>query len=162
MRQIYLIDASLIDEYRCVTKFCNKVASPLLLRHVPQNQLGCTGRNFIADLCHTLCRTSAVFQQSPFLGIDFVKDKSFEYGMIGLAFLIGVIALSHGYRRHHHKLLPVYLFTAGFVFLIVKEWVTDYEIPFLITAVVLILLAHYVNYRQCRNHGQCPKDDCKH
>jgi hypothetical protein len=130
-----------------------------MIRKINWDALGVTTSLLCAVHCAVL---PLLFTSLPFLGIDFVKDKVFEYGMIGLAFLIGVIALSHGYRRHHHKLFPIYIFTGGFFFLVAKEWLPKFEIPLLIAAVSLILLAHYLNYQQCRNHGHCPKDDCKH
>ena len=130
-----------------------------MIRKINWDALGVTTSLVCAVHCAVL---PLLFTSLPFLGIDFVKDKVFEYSMIGLAFIIGVIALSHGYRKHHHKLYPVTIFTGGFIFLVIKEWLPAYEIPFLIVAVTLILLAHYLNYRQCRSHGNCPKDDCKH
>ncbi len=130
-----------------------------MFRKINWDALGVTTSLVCAVHCAVL---PLIFTSLPFFGIDFVADKRFEYGMIGLAFLIGVVALSHGYRRHHHKLFPVFIFTAGFVFLLAKEWLPRFEIPFLFIAVSLILLAHYLNYRQCRHHGHCPKDDCKH
>ena len=62
-----------------------------------------------------------IFTSLPLMGIDLIKDKAFEFGMIGLAFLIGCYALYHGYRRHHHSFIPFSLLTLGFVFLILKE-----------------------------------------
>ena len=130
-----------------------------MIRNINWDALGVTTSLLCAIHCAVL---PLLFSSLPFLGIDVIKDKAFEYGMIGLAFLIGVIALSHGYRRHHHKLFPVFIFTAGFMFLVAKEWLPHLEIPFLLLAVLLIILAHYQNYQQCRSHSHCPKDDCKH
>lgn len=130
-----------------------------MLRKINWDALGITASVACAIHCAVL---PLIFTSLPFLGIDFVQDKAFEYFMIGLAFVIGVIALTHGYKRHHHKLYPVGLFTIGFSFLLVKEWFQQYELSFLFMAVAFILSAHYLNYRQCRSHGHCPKDDCKH
>ena len=130
-----------------------------MLRKINWDALGITASLACAVHCAVL---PLLFTSLPFLGIDFIQNKVFEYCMIGLAFVIGVIALQHGFRRHHHTILPVGIFTVGFVFLLLKEWLPRLEIPFLILAVSLILTAHYINYRQCRNHGHCPKDDCKH
>ncbi len=103
-----------------------------------------------------------IFTSLPFLGIDIISSKVFEFGMIGLAFAIGVIALSHGYRKHHHRLYPIAIFATGFAFLLVKEALPAIEIPLLIVAVVLILTAHYLNYRLCRGHIHAHKEDCDH
>lgn len=103
-----------------------------------------------------------IFTSLPFLGIDIISSKIFEFGMIGLAFAIGVIALSHGYRKHHHRLYPIIFFSAGISVLLVKEAMADIEIPLSIVAVVLIISAHYLNYRLCRGHNHAHKEDCDH
>ena len=103
-----------------------------------------------------------IFTSLPFLGIDIISSKIFEFGMIGRAFAIGVIALSHGYRKHHHRLYPIIFFSAGISVLLVKEAMADIEIPLSIVAVVLIISAHYLNYRLCRGHNHAHKEDCDH
>ena len=130
-----------------------------MLRKFNWDTLGITASIACAIHCAVL---PLIFTSLPFWGVDFIKDKVFEYGMIGLAFLIGVIALSHGYRRHHHKLYPIAIFTVGFLFLLVKEWKPSFEIPLLIVAVSLITTAHYLNYRLCRRHNHAHKEDCNH
>ncbi|WP_431212771.1 MerC domain-containing protein [Puia sp. P3] len=42
----------------------------------------------------------------PILGINIIHNQLFEFGMIGLAFLIGTWALWHGFRYHHGRILP--------------------------------------------------------
>ncbi len=86
----------------------------------------------------------------PLFGIDIINNAAFEWGMIALAFFVGVYALYHGYKKHHNSLLPVYLFGAGMVFLVLKQIFHAYEIWFLIPAVALIIYAHYYNYILCR------------
>ena len=82
--------------------------------------------------------------------------------MIGLAFTIGSFALFHGYRRHHHRSLPLLIFSAGFIFLILKQVFTAYEILLLVPAVTFILTAHFFNYRFCRKADHCHSTDCNH
>ena len=103
-----------------------------------------------------------LFTSLPLLDTDLIKDKTFEYIMIGMAFLIGVIALIHGFRKHHHKLYPIIIFTVGFIFLVGKEWKPEMEIPLLSVAVIFILTAHYLNYKFCRAHNHAHRDDCNH
>jgi hypothetical protein len=50
----------------------------------------------------------------PLFGINIINNLFFEIGMIGLALAIGSFSLWHGYRKHHHSLLPLGLFFAGF------------------------------------------------
>lgn len=130
-----------------------------MLRKINWDALGVTASVACAIHCAVL---PLVFTSLPFLGIDIISNKVFEYGMIGLAFVIGVIALSHGYRKHHHRLYPILIFTTGFSFLVGKEWNHSIEIPLLIIAVALILTAHYLNYRLCRGHNHAHKEDCDH
>lgn len=98
----------------------------------------------------------------PVFGINIIHNYAFEYAMIGLAFAVGMYALYHGYKKHHHKALPVFFFSAGISFLLLKEWFHDYHILLLIPAVILIVAAHYINYRLCRKAGHCRAGDCNH
>lgn len=86
----------------------------------------------------------------PVLGINIIHNTLFEYGMIGLAFIIGTRALWHGFRRHHHRLSPCMLFMAGMILLIAKQIWHAYELWFLPFAVGLIVSAHLLNYRFSR------------
>ncbi|MEZ4765030.1 MAG: MerC domain-containing protein, partial [Calditrichia bacterium] len=40
------------------------------------------------------------------VGLGFLWSHEFEFFMIALAFVVGIWALSHGYRYAHRKLLP--------------------------------------------------------
>ena len=98
----------------------------------------------------------------PVFGINIINNYFFEYGMISLAFVIGIFALYHGYKEHHHRPFPILLFSGGISFLLLKEWFQQYHIWLLIPAVLLIVLAHYLNYRLCRKAAHCHADDCSH
>lgn len=130
-----------------------------MLGKINWDALGVTASVACAIHCAIL---PLIFTSLPFFGIDIITNKLFEYGMIALAFAIGVVALSHGYRKHHHRLYPIIIFSTGFIFLIAKEWQAAIEIPLLIAAVLLILTAHYLNYRLCRGHNHAHKEDCDH
>lgn len=86
----------------------------------------------------------------PLFGVNIIHNIFFEWAMILLAFGVGVFALLHGYKTHHKNAVPVYLFSAGFLFLVTKQFFLPYEIYFLFPAVILIIRAHYLNYRLCR------------
>jgi hypothetical protein len=98
----------------------------------------------------------------PVFGINIIHNYFFEYCMIGLAFVVGMYALYHGYKKHHHKTLPVGFFSAGISFLLLKELFHNYHIWLLIPAVGLIVAAHYINYRLCRKADHCHASDCTH
>src|SRR5678809_666706 len=91
----------------------------------------------------------------PLFGINIIHNNVFEAGMIALAFLIGSLVLYHGYKRHHHRVLPLLTFSAGFIFLVLKEIFVSYEIVLLVPAVLPILTAHFFNYRFCRKANHC-------
>jgi len=98
----------------------------------------------------------------PLFGVNIVHNNLFEAGMISLAFIIGSLALYHGFKRHHHRVLPILLFSAGFIFLVSKEIIVAYELWLLIPAVAFILSAHFFNYRLCRRANHCHSTDCDH
>jgi tetrahydromethanopterin S-methyltransferase subunit C len=98
----------------------------------------------------------------PFFGINIIHNNFFEAGMIALAFVIGSMALFHGYRRHHHRSLPLFIFSTGFILLVLKEIFVGYEIVLLVPAVLFILSAHFFNYRFCRKANHCHSTDCNH
>ncbi|MEP6928017.1 MAG: MerC domain-containing protein [Ginsengibacter sp.] len=88
-----------------------------------------------------------VITSLPLFGINIINNSPFEWMMIGIAFTVGCIALGHGYQGHHKNLKPLMLFTAGFIFLILKQFFYKHEFLFLVPAVSLILYAHFLNFR---------------
>lgn len=113
--------------------------------------------------CAIHCALLPLFLSSlPLFGVNIIHNISFEISMILLALGIGSFSLYHGYQKHHHNLLPLSLFIAGFIFLILKQFFIQYETWMLIPGVVLIITAHFLNYRYCRVHNHAHKDDCDH
>ena len=98
----------------------------------------------------------------PVLGINIINNTWFEVFMILLAAAIGSYSLTHGYRKHHHHKLALYIFGLGILMLILKQLFHPYQLWFLIPAMLLIVSAHFINYRQCRKADNCHADDCKH
>jgi hypothetical protein len=103
-----------------------------------------------------------VFSSLPLFGTNIIDNKAFEYIMIALAFSIGVFSLWHGYRKHHHSFLPIAIFSGGFLLLILNQLFHQWFIYFLVPAVLLIITAHWLNYRACKKASHCHKDDCNH
>ena len=83
----------------------------------------------------------------PLFGINIIHNLFFEWTMIGIAFFVGCYALYHGYKKHHESLVPLLIFTIGFLFLIVKQLFPAYELFFLVPAVALMLFGHFLNLR---------------
>jgi hypothetical protein len=103
-----------------------------------------------------------VLTSLPVMGINIIDNVGFEYGMIFLAMIIGFYSLWHGYRQHHHKLLPSVFFGMGIILLFLKQTFHSHQLYYLVPAVVLIIAAHLINYRDCRKAGQCAGGHCKH
>ncbi|MEJ7681524.1 MAG: MerC domain-containing protein [Segetibacter sp.] len=103
-----------------------------------------------------------IFTSLPVFGINVIENIAFEIFMVVLAFAIGIYSLYHGYKKHHHNLLPIIIFTAGIVSLVLKLFFVEYENWLLIPAITGIVTAHLINYRLCRIHDHAHADDCAH
>ncbi len=113
--------------------------------------------------CAIHCALLPMFLSSlPLFGINIIHNSFFEITMILLAFGIGSYSFYHGYRRHHHSVLPFILFVLGMILLVLKLFFILYETWLLIPAVVLIISAHLLNFRFCRVHNHAHADDCDH
>lgn len=113
--------------------------------------------------CAIHCALLPLFLTSlPLFGINIIHNLTFEVGMILIAFAIGTGSLYHGYRKHHHSLLPMIIFSAGFLLLVLKQFFILYETWLLIPAVILIITGHLINYKSCRIHNHAHADDCNH
>jgi hypothetical protein len=97
----------------------------------------------------------------PVFGVNIIHNLFFEWGMIALAFTVGSYSLFHGYIKHHRSITPVLVFSFGFMFLVLKQFFTVYEIPFLLIAVACIIIAHFYNYRLC-HRSKCSSPHHKH
>ncbi len=97
--------------------------------------------------CAIHCAILPLFLSSfSLLGINIIHNSLFELGMILLAFVLGLLALRHGFVQHHRSYVPFMLFSAGMLFLLAKQYWHSYELllPF---AVILIVTAHVCNLR---------------
>lgn len=102
------------------------------------------------------------FTSLPIFGINVIENTYFEIIMVVVAFLIGAYSLYHGFKKHHHSLLPLFVFSAGFIFLTLKLFFIQYENWLLIPGVSGIVLAHIINYNLCQIHDHAHKEDCNH
>ncbi len=103
-----------------------------------------------------------VLSSLPLFGVNIIDNVGFEYFMIGLAFVVGTYSLYHGFKKHHHSLRPFLMFSTGIALLIGKQIWHAQQIWFLVPAVVLIVVAHFINYKSCRVHNHAHSDDCNH
>src|SRR5436305_859764 len=89
-------------------------------------------------LCAIHCAVLPLFLTSlPLFGLEILHNKLFEYSMIAFAGLVGSYALFHGWKKHHHKSLPLIIFLTGLCFLVVKEVFISEELLFLIPAATM-------------------------
>jgi hypothetical protein len=103
-----------------------------------------------------------VLTSLPLFGVEIIENRWFEYLMIGIAFCVGSYALYHGRKKHHHSWLPMILFSIGMVFLVTKMIFHALQLWLLVPAVILIVTAHFLNYKLCRVHNHAHADDCSH
>lgn len=98
--------------------------------------------------CAIHCAVLPLFLSSfSLLGVNIIHNSLFESGMIALAFVLGILALRHGFVRHHRSYVPFMLFSAGMLFLFAKQYWHSYELLLLPFAVILIVTAHICNIR---------------
>jgi hypothetical protein len=113
--------------------------------------------------CAIHCALLPLFISSlPLFGVNIIDNLRFEYWMIALAFVVGVYALYHGYKKHHHSIWPISVFSIGMALLVAKVNWHQWQIQLLIPSVLAIVVAHYSNYRLCRKHNHAHTDDCDH
>lgn len=116
-----------------------------------------------AIACAIHCALLPLFLTSlPLMGVNIIHNLFFEVFMIMLAFVIGSYSLFHGYRLHHHKIFPLFIFVSGMGFLVLKQFFIKYETWLLLPAFVLIIASHFLNYRFCRVANHCHAKDCNH
>jgi hypothetical protein len=85
----------------------------------------------------------------PLIGLGFLANPWFEWGMIIFAVFIGFYAIGISYVRSHHKVLPLLLLLAGFAVIIAGHlFVTDWHEAIVVPiGGLLIATAHFFNYR---------------
>ncbi len=103
-----------------------------------------------------------ILSSLPLFGINIIENQGFEFLMIALAFVVGIYSLYHGRKRHHHSYYPMVLFAAGISLLFIKSMLHSHSLMLLLPAVLLVVIAHYLNFKLCRVHNHAHADDCNH
>ncbi|MFT3682062.1 MAG: MerC domain-containing protein [Ferruginibacter sp.] len=113
-------------------------------------------------LCAVHCALLPLLMTSlPLFGVNIIHNMAFEWTMIAIAFVVGNYALVHGYIKHHRSPVPIMIFAAGFILLLFKQFFHEIENWLLIPAVILIVSAHFYNYRLC-HRSKCSSPHHKH
>ncbi len=104
-------------------------------------------------LCAIHCAVVPVIITSlPLLGLGFLANPWFEWGMILFALCIGVSAIGITYFRKKHSLLPMILLIIGFMIIIwghlfISSWREAVIVP---VGGLLIAAAHFFNYKYAK------------
>lgn len=150
-------------DYALKKRFCNTIAIIIFASSmnfkINWDALGITTSIACAIHCAVL---PLVLSSLPLFGVNIIDNVGFEYFMIALAFAIGSYSFYHGYKKHHHSFRPFTMFSVGIALLIGKQVWHAQQIWFLIPAVLLIVTAHFTNYKSCRVHNHAHSDDCNH
>ena len=103
-----------------------------------------------STLCAIHCALVPIFITAlPLIGLGFLANPWFEWGMIILAFMIGVSSISSSYFRMHKRLLPLLLLSLGFTVITLGHvffsgWVEGIVVPL---GGFTIATAHFINYK---------------
>ena len=138
---------------------CVRIFASLMNYKINWDALGITTSVACAIHCAVL---PLLLSSLPVFGFDIIQNDFFEYAMIILAFAVGLYALGHGFRKHHHRFLPLSLFTIGIFFLLAKQVWHTLHIWLLFPAIIAIITSHYLNYRLCKIHSHAHAEDCQH
>ena len=100
----------------------------------------------------------------PLFGVNLIENIWVEISLLVFAFVVGFYSLWHGYRKHHHRIVTLLIFTAGITLFVVHQFVEVpyYGITLILPGVFAVLTAHYLNYRLCRKANHCHTTDCNH
>jgi hypothetical protein len=116
-------------------------------------------------ICAIHCALAPLLMSSlPLFGVNIIENVWVELLLLGSAFLIGIISLWHGYKKHHHTITPLMLFSTGMLLFFIHQFTdNDYSVLILvIPGVVAIIAAHMLNYVKCRKANHCHTHDCNH
>jgi hypothetical protein len=100
----------------------------------------------------------------PLFGVNIIDNIWVEVSLLLFAFVVGFYSLWHGYRKHHHRLITLFVFSAGISLFVIHQF---FEVPYygftlILPGVIAVLSAHYLNYRLCRKANHCHAGDCNH
>lgn len=98
----------------------------------------------------------------PFFGLGFLENPWIEYSVILLSLFLALFALSHGFLRHHKKMIPIQIVSLGFLLIAIGLLWAPENLEFIITPVgaVLIGVAHYINWLYIKK-SKVEYPDCK-
>jgi hypothetical protein len=96
-----------------------------------------------------------VISSLPILGINIINNFWVEIFMIVLAMGIGLYSLTHGFKKYHNSRLPIIFFLGGMVLIMLKQILHAFQLWLLVPGVILVIIAHYLNFIKCKKVKFC-------
>jgi hypothetical protein len=108
--------------------------------------------------------TPLLLSSLPLFGVNIVHNIWVEVGLLSIAFGIGISTLWHGYKKHHHHIITIGIFSIGILLFVLHQFIQfPYStLIFVLPGVIAIIAAHLLNHRYCRMAKHCHTDDCNH
>ena len=117
---------------------------------------------WISGLCAVLCLALPVLlPMVPLIASSFFAEAWFEKTILSISILIGFIGLFIGFYKYHRQLYPLYSLTMGGLIYWNKDIFGHHFEPLTIAiGAILIIAAHFINLRLCRECNDCANESC--
>lgn len=107
----------------------------------------------ISVLCAVHCvLLPLIFSSLSLMGATLLHNRWLEAAMIAGSFVTALLSFYKGCFAGHKSKAPLLLFIAGFGLLLLNQLHEAYTFYLIPAAAVLMIWAHYSNYRRCRQH----------
>jgi hypothetical protein len=98
----------------------------------------------------------------PILASSIFAESWFERTILGLSIALGFLALMVGFYRYHRQIYPFYALCMGGVIYWQKDMFGhDFEPVTVTIGALLIIIAHVLNIKLCRDCRQCKSTTCQ-
>lgn len=98
-----------------------------------------------------------ILSMSAFSSFVFLSDPVLENIFLAVSSLVAVSSLLPAYIRHHRKFTAIGILLFGFLFIGLSRFVDGFPEALLTSSgAATVALAHYVNFRLCKNEHQHP------
>lgn len=100
---------------------------------------------------------------APLAGLEFLENPWIEFSFIAASFGIAMYALSHGYRKHHHKAQSLMMAGLGFLLIASGQLIHSeaLEIPLMASGGGIVAFAHLINWRHIQQSDVEYPDCCE-
>ena len=118
---------------------------------------------WISSICALHCLLIPILLPiAPLVASSVFAEVWFERAILSFSILVGFAALFVGFHKYHRQLYPIYsLVLGGLIYWNKDVFGHEYE-PFTITiGAMLIIAAHVINLRLCKQCKSCEDEACK-